>query len=122
MAAFASSLPMALAMAGVATFFVGTSYFVGATTLGQLTPVRLIGRVTAIYFLFQSLLGQTLGPFLVAYGSQRVFTGPTALAQSMVANCIAYGVAAIASAIALRAVMRHRERTAVPAVRDGEAV
>lgn len=101
-AATAHSLDVALAMSGVGGFFWGTAYAVGASTLGQVTPVRLMGRITAIYFLVQTLFGQTIGPLLVALGSQYLFAGPDALARSMTLNCTGFGVATIAAAVVLR--------------------
>ena len=98
----APSLNITLVMIGLSSFFLGTSYSVGATTLGQITPVRLMGRVTAVYFLFQSLLGQALGPFLVAFGSQHIFTGRTALAYSFSLWTGVYGVAMVAAVLILR--------------------
>ena len=102
----APSLQVALVMTGVASFFLGTSYSVGATTLGQVTPVHLMGRVTAVYFVFQSLLGQALGPFLVAFGSQTLFTGRTALATSFALFCGLFGIGMTAAVV----VLRHRLR------------
>ena len=104
----APSLPFALVMVGIASFFLGTSYSVGASTLGEITPVRLMGRVTAIYFLFQSLLGQALGPFLVAYGSQNMFTGRTALATSFALWTGIFGVGMVIAVAVLRAQLRRR--------------
>ena len=102
----APTLPLMLAMTGVASFFLGTSYSVGATTLGQVTPVRLMGKVTAVYFIFQSLLGQALGPFLVAFGSQRMFTGRTALATSYALWMGVFGVGMVISVAVLRQRLR----------------
>lgn len=116
----APSLTVALVMVGLASFFLGTSYSVGATTLGQVTPVRLMGRVTAIYFLFQSLLGQALGPFLVAFGSQNLFEGRTALAHSFSLWTGIYGIAGIAAVLALRSRL-HRQPLAEPAMTTAEA-
>ena len=102
----APSLTVALVMIGIASFFLGNSYSVGATTLGQVTPVRLMGRVTAVYFLFQSLLGQALGPFLVAFGSQNMFNGPTALADSFALWTGVYGIGMVMAVLVLRATLR----------------
>ena len=104
----APTLPIALAMTGIASFFLGTSYSVGATTLGVVTPVHLMGRVTAVYFIFQSLLGQALGPFLVAFGSQNMFGGRTALANSFALWMGVFGVGMIISVWALRRVLRQQ--------------
>lgn len=102
----APSLQFALTMVGIASFFLGTSYSVGASTLGQITPMRLMGRVTAIYFLFQSLLGQALGPLLVAVGSQTMFVGPTALAKSFALCCGIFGAGMIIAIGMLRQRLR----------------
>ena len=98
----APSLPVALAMTGLASFFLGTSYSVGATTLGHVTPVQLMGKVTAIYFIFQSLLGQALGPFLIAFGSENMFTGPMALASSFAFWMGVFGLGMIVAVAVLR--------------------
>lgn len=110
----APSLTIALVMVGLASFFLGTSYSVGATTLGEVTPVRLMGRVTAVYFLFQSLLGTALGPFLVAFGSQNMFTGRTALASSFALWTGVYGIAMIAAVLVLRQRLRRSAASPKP--------
>ena len=111
----AQSLPMALVMVGLASFFLGTSHSVGATTLGQITPAHLMGRVSAIYFLFVSFLGQALGPFLVGFGSQNLFTGKTALASSFALFTGLFGIAMLNSV----AVLRQRLRRNAPPSPNG---
>lgn len=110
----AQSLEMALVMTGLASFFLGTSYSVGASTLGEITPVRLMGKVTAVYFIFQSLLGQALGPFLVAFGSQSMFEGRAALATSFALWMGLFGVGMVVAVWALR----QRLRRDAPAADD----
>jgi MFS family permease len=100
--------------AGVASFFLGTSYSVGATTLGEITPVRLMGRVTAIYFLFVSLFGQALGPFFVGYGSQNLFVGTHALASSFALFNGLFGLAMLVSVLLLRQRLRCKAESAKP--------
>ena len=104
----APSLSFALVMIGVSSFFFGASYPVGASTLAEVTPVHLMGRVTAVYFIFQSLLGQALGPFLVAFGSERIFSGRTALANSFALWTGLFGVGMVIAAIILRNTLRAR--------------
>ncbi len=108
----APSLTVGLVMVGLSSFFLGTSYSVGATTLGEITPVRLMGRVTAIYFLFVSLLGQALGPFLVGFGSQNMFSGTSALANSFALFNGIFGVAMLVSILILRQRLRRTARLA----------
>jgi MFS transporter, Spinster family, sphingosine-1-phosphate transporter len=102
----APSLTVALVMVGLASFFLGTSHPLGAATLSQITPVHLMGRVTAIYFLFVNLLGQALGPFLVGYGSQNIFSGRTALASSFALFTGLFGIAMVISIEVLRRQIR----------------
>lgn len=102
----APSLTFALVMVGITSFFLGNSYTVGASTLGQITPVRMMGRVTAVYFLFQSLLGQGLGPFLVAFGSQNMFGGRAALANSFAFWCGLFGIGMVSAVWLLRQRLR----------------
>lgn len=109
-AALAPTLPLALTGAAISTFFIGTSTPVAAATLSEVTPSRLMGRITSIYFLFQTLLGQALAPFLIALGSQRIFAGPTALARSMAVNCTMFGIACAIAALVLRAMLRRQRR------------
>ena len=108
----APTLTIGLVMVGLSSFFLGTSYSVGATTLGEITPVRLMGRVTAIYFLFVSLLGQALGPFLVGFGSQNMFAGTTALASSFALFNGIFGVAMLVSVLLLRQRLRRTASSA----------
>ncbi|NIJ07320.1 MFS family permease [Sphingomonas vulcanisoli] len=103
---FAPSLPFAIVMIGIDSFFLGTSYSVGAAILSQITPVRLMGRATAVYFLFQSLLGASLGPYLIALGSQKVFPGPAGLGTSFGIFCGLFGAAMAVAVVVLRRQLR----------------
>ncbi len=52
---------------------------VAASILAQITPQRLMGKVTAIYLLVFTLIGRGFGPLLVAAISDNFFSGPQAL-------------------------------------------
>lgn len=52
---------------------------VAASILAQITPQRLMGKVTSIYLLVFTLLGLGFGPTLVALISDRFYTGPQAI-------------------------------------------
>ncbi len=52
---------------------------VAASILAQLTPQRLMGKVTAIYLLVSTLIARSVGPLLVALISDNFFKGPQAL-------------------------------------------
>lgn len=69
--------------------------FVG-TTLAALSPGRLMGKVTALYFLIANLLGFALGPTIFALVSERFFTGPTAIVNAMTVCYPAFMVVNIA--------------------------
>ena len=98
----APSLGAALAMTGVGTFFMGTSFSVGAATLSEVTPRAAMGRVSAIYSLVQQIFGAALGPLLVALASQQLFSGRFALAYAMALCCGVFGAATIAAILLLR--------------------
>jgi MFS family permease len=69
----APSLHLAYVGAQICYLFVGVSYAAGATTLGEITPVEMMGRVSALYLVIQTVIGQTVGPFVVAAISQTLF-------------------------------------------------
>ncbi len=52
---------------------------VAASILADITPQRLMGKVTAIYLLVFTLLGRGFGPLLVAAISDHFYSGPQGL-------------------------------------------
>ena len=52
---------------------------VGASLLAQVTPQRLMGKVTAVYLLVFTLLGHGFGPTIVALISDNFYSGDQAL-------------------------------------------
>jgi MFS family permease len=68
---------------GVSLLLAAIYYPVSASLLAQLTPQRLMGKVTAIYLLVFTLLGLGLGPTLVAAISDHFFTGPQAIGYAL---------------------------------------
>ena len=100
---------MAFAFAGFTMVFLGISNPAGATTLSQATPPEMIGRVSAVYLLFQTLVGQTLGPLSVAMVSQRFFSGPSSIAFGLVVVQISCAATAVICAVFL---IRHFRRAA----------
>ena len=79
-ACLAPTPQIAFMCAAVGFFFLGISNPAGATTLSQTTPAAMIGRVSAVYLLVQTLIGQTLGPLGVALAGQHLFSGSSAIA------------------------------------------
>jgi MFS family permease len=77
-------------------FFLGISYPAGATTLSQTTPATMIGRVSAVYLLVQTLVGQTLGPLSVALASKQFFTGKSSIGSGLALTQVICAVIAAA--------------------------
>ncbi|UAJ12562.1 MFS transporter [Glacieibacterium megasporae] len=82
-ACLAPALTPAFMIVGLGIFFLGISNPAGATTLSHETPANMIGRVSAVYLLVQTLAGQTLGPLAVATTSEHLFTGPSSIASGL---------------------------------------
>ena len=99
-AVLAPSISTGYAAAGIGMFFLGSSYAVGATTLSAVTPIAMMGRVSAVYLLFQTLLGQALGPLIVALIGAR-FSGTNALAYGLALAMAGFALVAVVSALAL---------------------
>ena len=89
---------------------------VAASILAQITPQRLMGKVTAIYLLIFTLLGQGFGPLLVAAISDHFFSEPQALG-------FALGTAsAILTALALVAILSLLRRARAGVLVEGAVV
>jgi MFS family permease len=86
---------------GVSLLLAGCYYPVSATLLAQLTPQRLMGKVTSIYLLVFTLLGLGLGPTLVAAISDHWFAGPQAIGFALGAASGCLIVTALAMAVVL---------------------
>ena len=77
------------------------------TELSRLTPPAYMGKVTALYLIFQSSLGGALAPMVVALLSKR-FAGPTAVAHGLALHCAIFGCLGAAFCSALAWLGRHR--------------
>jgi MFS family permease len=76
---------------------------VAASILAQITPQRLMGKVTAIYLLVFTLLGRGLGPLIVAAISDAFYSGPQALGFALgTAAAILMAAALVAITLLLR--------------------
>jgi len=91
---------------GVSLLLAAVYYPVSASLLAQLTPQRLMGKVTAIYLLVFTLLGLGLGPTLVAAISDLFFTGPQAIGYALgtASGCL------IVTALAMAALLLRTSR------------
>lgn len=87
-------------------FFIGVSYAAGATTLGEVTPISMMGRVSALYLVVQTLVGQSAGPFVVAFVSKSFFNGPADIPRALSLTLV--GLAAVCVLAASTLIRRHR--------------
>jgi MFS transporter, Spinster family, sphingosine-1-phosphate transporter len=102
----APTVVVAWTLFGVAVFFAGSFYSVGATLLSQATPSLIMGKVTVVYLLFQNLIGSGLGPTIVALLSDNVFSGPLAVAYALSLYCGTVGVLGTVAALGLARALR----------------
>lgn len=58
-------------------------YGIASTSLAMVTPPEMRGQVVALYLLISNLLGLSLGPLLVALGTERVFHDDLAVGRSL---------------------------------------
>ena len=93
-----------LAFAGLAVcqVFIGIAYAAGVTTLAEVTPAAVMGRVSAIYVLVQMLCGYALGPLLVSLVSQYVLNGASSLPQAFAMVVASYAAVASLAGLLLR--------------------
>ena len=75
---------------GAVVFFMGSFYPVGVSVLVRFTPNKIMGKVMAIYLIFQSSLGGALAPSTVA-AIARFFDGPRAIAYGLSIHCAIAG-------------------------------
>jgi MFS family permease len=86
---------LALDLAFVAVTLVAVPYGVAASALQIMTPSRMRGQLTAVYFFVQSLIGLGIGPTMVGLLTEHVFRDPQMLRYSLV---ITGGIAQILAA------------------------
>ncbi|NML08164.1 MFS transporter [Sphingomonas sp. G-3-2-10] len=100
---FAPSAEATFAIKGVGLLFCGAYAAIGAIILAARTPVRLIGKVTVIYMLFQSVLGTGMGPLAAGFLSSSVLGGdPMAIGGGMLLTTIGIGAPALVGLLVLR--------------------
>ncbi len=106
LAPLAPSLTLTWTCIAIGFVFKGAWAAVGAATLAEITPSHLMGRITAIYFLMQNLIGQALGPTMVAVVADTAFEGRSAIASALSSVSLIVTVIAIACVWRLRAALR----------------
>lgn len=109
------SLPLALGLA--AAGMVCSCMFGGlqAGTLQLLTPANMRGRMSAIYLLVANIAGMGIGPFIIGFCSEHVFSGPTSLGQSL---ALITGLAVAGSLVILTAT----RKSIAAAIAENEAL
>jgi MFS family permease len=100
-----------LAIALIAQVTFATAIF-GTTMLSVITevaPANARGVAVALYAFVMTMIGGSLGPLAVATLTERVFQSPLAVGKSMVVvGVVAFGVSALLSVIAARALQTPR--------------
>ena len=74
---------VALAAFAVSGFFSSVLNCIGPTVVQEMTPGRLRGQVTDLYFFAQNLTSLTIGPTAVALVNDHLFGTPAGLGQAM---------------------------------------
>jgi MFS family permease len=67
----------------------------GITAVLKITPNHMRGQMSALYFLLVNLVGAGLGPALVAWLGESMFTGTSGLALAMAATAFVTSVASL---------------------------
>lgn len=78
----APSIPLMWAAYGLSVLITGAGQVAVAAILVEVTPGRLIGKVTSMQFLVGNILGLAMGPTLFALVA-KLFSGKRAIAESM---------------------------------------
>ncbi len=90
----------------VGLLFAGSFYAIGSIIVAKVTASEMVGRVTAVYLLFQSLVGAGLGPLIVALIADNLASGPEAIAIGMLSTSLLIGIPASLMPLFLRREMR----------------
>ena len=80
----APTLTLAWISLGLSMLLTGAVQISCTTTLADITPSRLMGKVTAFYFMLSNLLGLAIGPTFYALVAQWFFSGPLAIVHAMI--------------------------------------
>ena len=94
---------------GVAIFFMGSFYSVAVTKLAQITPSAMMGKVVALYLIFQSSIGGALAPTTTALIAAN-FSGPLAIAFGLSIHCAVMGTLGLALCVTLALHLRKSDR------------
>lgn len=103
--AFVGNPFVAAALYACHAFFAASMPSSAGATMAQITPGRLMGRLTSVFFLVQNLLGLALGPTVATLLARLYGDDPQALRYGIVTlYCLCTGIAAFMYAITARRV------------------
>jgi MFS family permease len=99
---------VALALIGVASFFVTLPLALVASALQTVTPNEMRGLIAGLYVVTVNVIGLALGPTVVALMTDRLFGDPEAVGKSL--SLLSVGVAPIAIALLASGMKPYRAR------------
>jgi len=77
-------------------FFVAPIPSSAGATMAQITPGRMMGKLSSLFFLVQNLLGLALGPTIAVLVSQTFFSGPQAMGYAIISTfCVCTALAVL---------------------------
>ncbi len=80
---YAPSIPVMWASYAGSMLLTNANGVAGTMSLAQVTPGRLMGKITSFYFLIANLLGLAVGPTVTALVAEWFFTGKLAIVGAM---------------------------------------
>ena len=83
MVLWSPSVPMMWVSYACSMLLTNANGVAGTMSLAQVTPGRLMGKVTSFYFLVANLLGLAMGPTVTALVADWFFTGKLAIVDAM---------------------------------------
>jgi MFS family permease len=94
--AFTDNHALAVVLYVCHTFFASPIPSSAGATMAQITPGRMMGKLSSLFFLVQNLLGLALGPTVAATISHLFFSGPMAMGYAIITTfCGCTAIAAV---------------------------
>jgi MFS family permease len=98
-----SSLPLALFLLALMTFFMAWPGGLGITALQMIVPNELRARIVGLYLVVVNFIAYSFGPLLGGFISDRLFAGPHALGNTLaLMAAITYPLAALFTLLSLK--------------------
>ncbi|BET13811.1 MFS transporter [Pandoraea sputorum] len=94
--AFTDNHALAIVLYVCHTFFASPIPSSAGATMAQITPGRMMGKLSSLFFLVQNLLGLALGPTVAATIAHVFYSGPMAMGYAIVTTfCVCTAMAAV---------------------------